>query len=90
MSIGDQQAFPVPGLDGEDLTASRGCSIYPVPGMTYRMWLFGKILASLAANSKATDELGREEMIEWTDQMTDMAISRIDAQNKKGNQNVSE
>jgi hypothetical protein len=79
-SIGDEQAFPVPGLDGEDLTASRGCSIYPVPGMTYRMWLFGKILAGLAANPKATEELGRAEIVDWADKQTILAIAKLDAE----------
>lgn len=39
MTIGDQPAFP-----------SEKCYNDPVPGMTYRMWLVGIIMAGLAAN----------------------------------------
>jgi hypothetical protein len=76
-SVGDEQAFPVPGMS--KTTKNGTLCLTPIPGMTYRMWLFGEILAGLSANPNVTGELGREEIIDWASDQTEMAISSLEA-----------
>jgi hypothetical protein len=72
MSIGDQEAFPCPGWGG---------------GMTYRMWLIGKILSGMNANPACNADYLR--FPELAAGQADIMIARLDAEKEKRNQSSS-
>jgi hypothetical protein len=57
---------------------SRGYLSDPAPGMTYRMWLIGKILAGLSPNLTSTTDFRFFTM--RAIQQADDAIAKLDAE----------
>jgi hypothetical protein len=77
-SIGDEQAFPVPGMS--KTTKNGTLCLTPIPGMTYRMWLIGKVLEGMNANPECSGEAS--EYSKCAILQADDAIAKLDAERK--------